>query len=50
VGGLHTTTDTGILQELDAAVGLQLNGLTDIQLPVAILEPTYMFELHLVTY
>lgn len=50
VGGLHTVTDIGILQELDAAVGLHLNGLTDIQLPVSILQPTYMFELHLVTY
>jgi hypothetical protein len=43
---LHPVTDQDVLQLLITREGF----LTDIQLPVSILQPAYVFELHLVTY
>lgn len=43
---LHSVTDPGVLQLL----ATREDFLTDIPLPVAIQQPAYMFELHLVTY
>lgn len=46
VNEVHPVTDADVYQLLMQG----LDFLTDIQLPVAVLQPAYLFELHLVTF